>query len=91
MEKTTDVLITASERKALEALAKRRGFKTLRSYLLTLIEHDAEQYGESTPIAQDNDELPDPVESFRVAWGEAMRGELLSWEEFERQMKSDAD
>jgi len=88
VEKTTDVLITASERKALEALAKRRGFKTLRSYLLTLIEQDAAQHDEPTPVAND-DELGDPVEGFREAWAQAQRGELLTEEEFWKAVAED--
>lgn len=65
----TDKLFTEDEQKRYEAKARRRGFKTLRDYMRSLIERDVEQ---------DDDAL----EGFRIAWGQAMRGELLTEEEF---------
>jgi len=35
---------------------------------------------------EDDDELPDPAESFRIGWGQAMRGETMTEEEFRRRM-----
>lgn len=79
----TDKLFTSSERKAYEAIARRRGFQSLRDYMRALIERDTE--------AAEDDELLDPEESFRIAWGQAMRGEGMSREEFRRRMLSDDD
>lgn len=36
-------------------------------------------------------ELDDPVESFRQGWDDAMNGRVMSYEEFERRMRDDAD
>lgn len=33
----------------------------------------------------------DPVESFRQGWADTMEGRVMSWEEFERRMREDAD
>ncbi len=68
-----DKLFTPDEQKQFEELARRRGFASLRRYVQTLIQQDAEQHGES--VAIEADELPDPVESFRTGWAQAMRGE----------------
>ncbi len=86
----TEKLFTSAERKAVEALAKERGFKSLRDYMRSLVEVDAKQHGDPVPLESD-DELDDPVESFRRAWGEAMRGEGMSREEFRRRMLSDEE
>jgi hypothetical protein len=45
---------------------------------------------EEAPNA-DEDALGDPAESFRRAWGEAMRGETITLEEFRRRMAEDED
>lgn len=80
----TDKLFTPSERKEYEAIARRRGFQSLRDYMRALIERD-------TKAAEDDDELLDPEESFRIAWGQAMRGEVITLEEFRRSMEEDDD
>ena len=82
-------LFTSNERKAVESLARRRGFKSVREYMRALVEFDAERHGDPAPL--EDDELDDPAESFRRAWGEAMRGEGMSREEFRRRMLSDED
>ncbi len=81
-------IFSSSERKAVEALAKERGFKSLREYMRSLIELDAKQHGQPAPLEGD-DELDDPAESFRIAWGQAMRGELLTEEEFWKAIDED--
>lgn len=81
----TDKLFTSSERKEYEAIARRRGFQSLRDYMRALIERD------TSTAEDDDDELLDPEESFRIAWGQAMRGEGMSREEFRRRMLSDDD
>jgi hypothetical protein len=86
---TENLLFTPEERKAYEKLAQRRGYNTLREYMHALIELDAEQHSEAVEV--EDDELDNPVESFRRAWGEAMRGEGMSREEFRRRMLSDDD
>jgi hypothetical protein len=88
VDKPAENLFTPDERKSLETLAKRRGYPSLRSYVRALVAQDAESSGEPSVIQDDED---DPVENFRRAWADAMEGRVLSWEEFERLMNSDAD
>jgi hypothetical protein len=84
-----DKIFTTDERKEFEAVARRRGFKTLGEYLRSLVANDVKQH-EEAPNA-DEDALGDPAESFRRAWGEAMRGETITLEEFRRRMAEDED
>jgi hypothetical protein len=84
----TERIFTIEEEKAVEALARRRGFSELREYVRSLIAADAQQHGEELSLAED-DELPDPAESFRIAWGQAMRGEYMTLDEFRKSMESD--
>jgi hypothetical protein len=81
----TDNIFNANERKEYEALAHKRGFASLRDYMRALIQRDAE-----APAVEDDD-LLDPEESFRIAWGQAMRGEGMSREEFRRRMLNEED
>lgn len=82
-----DRIFTADERQKFEAQAHRRGFKTLRDYLQSLLRQDAEQHGEAAEVEADDD----PVESFKRGWDDAMNGRTMSYEEFERRMREDAD
>ena len=83
-------IFTREEQKALEALAHRRGFKSLRDYMQTLIRQDVEQHGEHLTVDEDDD-LGDPAESFKRGWDDAMNGRTMSREEFRRRMSEDAD
>jgi len=83
-------IFTANEQKAIEALAHKRGFKSLREYMRSLIESDAKQHGSQAPFEDDN-ELDDPSESFRRAWADAMEGRTMTYEEFRRRMEEDGD
>ena len=80
----TDKLFTTSEIKQYEAIARQRGYKSLRDYMRALIERDTE-------VVEDDDELLDPEESFRRAWADAMEGRTMTYEEFRRRMLDDAD
>jgi hypothetical protein len=82
-------LFSPDERKALEALATRRGFKTLRGYMQSLVQHDAEQHGETSAI-EAADDLIDPVEGLKEGWADAMEGRTISREEFRRRMSENA-
>lgn len=81
----SEKILTANELEAYEAIARQRGYPSLREYMRILIEKDAEA------AVEDDDELPDPEESFRIAWGQAMRGEVITLEEFRRSMDDDDD
>ncbi len=81
----TERIFTTAERKKFEEQAHRRGFQTLRDYVQTLIQQDAERHGEA------DDELLDPVEGFKQGWADAMEGRMMSHEEFVRRMTEDAD
>ncbi len=72
--------LTLEEREKFEALAHRRGFRASDDYVRALVEFDAQQHGEAAPF--ETDDLSDPIESFRIGWAQAMRGETLSEEEF---------
>jgi hypothetical protein len=87
MAKSNDLFIPV-ERETLDALARRRGFKTAREYVVTLIRQDVEQHGETLDI---EDELPDPFESFKRGWDDVMHGRTMSYEEFERRILHDDD
>lgn len=84
-------ILSIEEEKAVEALARRRGFAELREYVRSLITADAQQHGEDLSLVEDenDDELPDPAESFRRGWAQAMRGEYMTLEEFRKSMESD--
>lgn len=88
---TSDRILTIEEEEAVKALAQRRGFSELREYVRSLIVADAQQHGEALSLAEgdEDDDLPDPEESFRRGWAQAMRGELLSEEEFWKAVGSD--
>lgn len=90
MEASRKNIFTAEERKALEEMAQRRGFKTVRAFVWTLVNQDARQHGETATIGAD-DELDDPFESFKRGWEDAMKGRTMSREEFRRRMLEDAD
>ncbi len=79
---TTGKIFTKEERKTIEALAQQRGFKTMREYMRSLVNVDAEQHGDPVPFAEDEENLHDPAEGFRIGWAEAMRAEVLSEDEF---------
>ena len=81
---------TLTEDEALATLALRRGYVTVRRYLIDLIERDAEQHGEPRPVLEDDDELDDPVENLKQALLDVKHGRVMSWEEFERKMREDA-
>lgn len=81
----TDQLFTTDERKKYEALAHKRGFETLRDYMRSLIQADVEEHD------VDEADLGDPAENFRIAWGQAMRGEFITLEEFRHSMEEDDD
>ena len=85
-----DEVFTADEHRAFEALARRRGFSSLRGYLRTLIKQDAEQHGETVGMEPDA-QLDDAFESFKQGWDDAMNGRVVSREEFRRRMLDDAD
>ncbi len=80
-------LFTSNERKAVESLARRRGFKSVREYMRALVEFDAKRHGDPAPL--EDDELDDPAESFRRAWADAMEGRTMTYEEFQRRMRED--
>jgi len=70
-------IFTASERKAVEAQAHRRGFETLRDYMRTLIETDAAEHGEPPPLKRTHAELRDGI---KQGLREALRGEQVPLE-----------
>lgn len=74
----TKKLADESEREKLDALLRE-----------TKIELHVVERGDEADNVGENFE--DPVESFRKAWGEAMRGEGMTEEEFERRMLEDAN
>lgn len=84
----TEQLFTPDERKQIDALARRRGFKTAREFMRALLKQDAEQHGEAVVIDAP-DELDDPFESFKQGWDDAMNERVMSYEEFERRMRSE--
>lgn len=79
--------LTPEEREKFEALAHRRGFRRSDDYVRALVEFDAKQHGEVAPF--EADELSDPIESFRIGWAQAMRGEVLTEEEFWKAVADD--
>lgn len=71
-------IFTPSEQNEIEALAQRRGFTTLRAYMRSLIEQDAEQHGEQVTLDDPSaDEIRDGI---KQGLREAMRGEYVSLE-----------
>ncbi len=84
----TEKLFTSHERRQLEEIARRRGFESLRSYVQMLVKQDVEQHAET--VAAD-DELDDPIESFKQGWADVREGRVMSHEEFVRRMSEDAD
>jgi hypothetical protein len=83
----TERIFTEEQREVLAEMAQRRGFAEVGEYLLMLVEADARQHGETLPIPEEVDD--DPVESFREGWEAAMRGDVISEEEFRRMMNND--
>ena len=84
----SDNIFSPTERQKLEKLARRRGFKSLRGYLQTLIQEDAERNKTTSPLAAD-EEFGDPVESLRTGWSQAMRGDVITLDEFRKSMEDD--
>ena len=84
----TERIFTPDERKAYEAQAHKRGFKTLREYIRSLLELDAKQ-GTASVFEDVDDELDDPTESFPRAWADAMEGRTMTYEELRRRMEED--
>jgi molybdopterin-guanine dinucleotide biosynthesis protein A len=75
------------EQAALEAIARRRGFTSVRQYVLSLVANDAEQHHEAAPIVAD--ELDDPVEGLKQALLDVKAGRLLTEEEFWKAVADD--
>lgn len=74
-----DKIFTTSEQDQIEALARRRGFKTVRDYMRALIEQDAAQHGESLPL-EDERSAEEIGEGIKQGLREALRGEYVSLE-----------
>ena len=85
----TDNIFTSSERKTIEALAQRRGFESLDTYVRALVKQDAAQHGESVEI-EIEESLGDPIEDFKQGWADAHEGRTMSREEFRRRMSENA-
>lgn len=76
-------IFTTEERKAVEDLARRRGYSEVREYLRTLIAADATQHGEAMPFVDDLDDDDEHIrESIQQGYREILRGEALTEEEF---------
>ncbi|MCC6801624.1 MAG: hypothetical protein IT319_01970 [Anaerolineae bacterium] len=75
----SDQIFTSSEQDQIEALARRRGFKTLREYMRALIDQDAVQHGEALPL-DDEFAAEQLGEGIRQGLREALRGEYVSLE-----------
>lgn len=78
---------TAEEEAAIEALAQRRGFDDLREYIQSLVTQDAELHGEEAPLSTDED-VDELAASFRIAWDQALRGEVLTYDELKRAFRA---
>ncbi len=75
----SEKIFNANERSLIEALAQRRGFKTVRDYMRALVEQDAEQHGEVVSLG----DAPSPDEiraGIKQSLREALRGEYVSLE-----------
>ena len=71
-------IFTPSEQNEIEALAQRRGFATLRAYMRSLIEQDAERHGEQ--VALDDPSADEIRDGIKQGLREALRGEYVSLE-----------
>ncbi len=71
-------IFTPNEQTEIEALAQRRGFATLRAYMRSLIEQDADQHGEL--VALDEPSVDEIREGIKQGLREALRGEYVSLE-----------
>lgn len=72
-------IFTVNERRRIEALAQRRGFKTLRDYMRSLIEQDAETHGEAMPL-EDDASAEALREGVKQGLREALHGDYVSLE-----------
>lgn len=77
---TITIELTAEETERLLERAQAQGYEALDAYVHDLVAAEAND---------DDESLDDPVESFRIAWGEAMRDETMSEEEFWEAMNTD--
>lgn len=74
----SDNIFTSREQDEIEAIARRRGFETLRDYMRSLIEQDAAQHGETVTL--DEPSLDEIKAGIKQGLREAMRGEYISLE-----------
>ncbi|MBI1259242.1 MAG: hypothetical protein GC204_17380 [Chloroflexi bacterium] len=75
----SEKIFSANERSVIEALAQRRGFKTLRDYMRALVEQDAEQHGEAVSLSEESS--PEDLRAgIKQGLREALRGEHVSLE-----------
>ncbi len=81
-------IFTPEEQKKYEEQAHRKGFETLRAYILSFMEKDAALDNEPG-TTNTNSDLIDPIESFKKGWAQAMRGDVLTEEEFWKAVSDD--
>jgi|GEM_PF-2053920 hypothetical protein len=67
-------------------VSQQRGFLTPDAYVKSLIDADAVQHSEDPIFEADDD---DPVEDFRRAWADAMKGNVVTWDELVKAVKDD--
>jgi hypothetical protein len=76
---TVTIELTPAEAQRLLELAHAQGYDALDAFVHDLVTTEA--------VSDEDDD--DPVEGFRIAWGQAMRGETMTWEEFLAEMNDD--
>ena len=80
---STEPIFTTAERKAVEDLARRRGFSELREYVRTLIKVDATEHNEVVPLVEDIDDDDEHIRaSIQQGYREVLHGEVLTEDEF---------
>ena len=67
---------TPDERKVVQAYARRRGFKSLREYMRSLIARDAQEHGEAL-LTDEEPSHEEILAGIREGLEEALRGEGL--------------
>lgn len=85
---TTKPIFTTAERKAVEDLARRRGFPEVRDYLRQLVKADAAEHGEATPFVEDVDDAH-IRSSIQQGYREVLNGDVLTEEEFWKAVSKD--
>ena len=83
-------IFTDDERERVEALARKRGFSSIRDYMHSLVDSDATSHGEMPLSVEDINDDDDAIRAaIRQGMRDVLNGNVLTEEEFWKAVSED--